>query len=146
MFNLQNVTLLQPEEVLAPRLPNGSDDLAAYLGSVREALGSYYASTTAPGSRTLFIAVGPRAKCQFWLSGAALLSGEQAAVEALAHETTPPEVQIGPVVLALVYTVGGQSSVVEELTTPPQWQTVIQEAGRSLTIDDVIEVLWGDAS
>jgi hypothetical protein len=129
MFTLQNVTLLQPEEVFAERLSSGA--LAAYLSAVREALGDYYASTDSPGTRALFIAVGPRAKRQFWLAGASLLPDEQPAVEGLARTIEPPAVKGGIAALALIYTVGTATVPQEQLIVPAAWLAVVERAARA---------------
>src|SRR5262245_10718466 len=107
MFHLQNITLLQPEHVIEPRLTGGSNALSQYLQAIQVALTAHYAPSLVSGPRTLILAIGPDGRAQFWLASAADLPfDERHAVEGISAQLKPPAVVHGPVILALVYSVG----------------------------------------
>ena len=145
MFHLQHITLLQPEEVIAPRLPGGSEALSEYLNGVQDALISHYATSESTGARSLFVALGPNAECQFWLVADPLLPEEKVAVQDLARLVPPPAIHDGPVILALAYSMGAEPVPQEGLTMPTEWLAVVDSAGGPLEVDDIVLRLWASA-
>ena len=145
MFHLQNVTLLQPEEVMEPRLSGGSDALSAYLKGVQDVLTSHYATSENTGARSLIIAIGPNARCQFWLVADSLSPEEKEVVQDFSRLVQPPAVHEGPVILALAYSVGAEPIPPQELTMPTEWLAVADSAGGQLSVDDIVLKLWASA-
>jgi len=146
MFHVQNVTLLQPEDVMQPRLPGGANALAAYFKAIELALNEHYSAGSVSGPRTLVLAVGPGGRAQFWLASPdALSADERDAVEGISARLTPPVVVDGPVILAVTYSVGVNRIAQQGLTMPSEWQAVVARTGGPLSVDEVVAQLWTTA-
>jgi hypothetical protein len=144
-FHLQQVMLLQPEDVMGPRLPGGAGALGQYLQAVQAALTQYYSTSEDSGPRSLIVALGPGGRAQFWLGASGPAStNERASVRQLSAAIVPPVVQEGPVVLALVYSIGATPTPQQSLTLPTEWQEVVQRNGAPLPVDTIVERLWAE--
>jgi hypothetical protein len=146
MFHLQNITLLQPEHVIAPRLPGGSNTLGPYLQAIQAALTLHYSSGATGGPRTLVLAIGPGGRAQFWLASRdELPSDERLAVEGISTQVAPPTVANGPVILALVYSAGAIPTAQPQLSMPIEWQAVARRVNATLSVDEIVAQLWSAA-
>src|SRR5262245_41000148 len=145
MFHLQNITLLQPEHVIEPRLTGGSKALAQYLQAIQAALNAHYSPGVTNGPRTLTLAIGPGGRAQFWLASAATLpSDEHRAVEGISAQLPTPAVEHGPVILALVYSVGATPLAQHQLSIPTEWKAIAMGTG-PLSVDEIVAKLWSVA-
>lgn len=144
MFNLLGVTVLQPEHVVSARVPGGAEAIGALLTSIQELLRSRYDDTMASGSRTLCIALGPRRRLQLWLAAPedTPTRDEQALLRELVSEVTAPEVQEGPVALALVFAIGVEPPAEAQLALPDEWRAVVQASDTTLNVEQIITRLW----
>jgi len=145
LFKLESVTLLQPEQLLGQRLPGGADALAGYLRRLQELLHRAYASGTASGARTLIAAVGPNGRQQVWLTPDGLPDEEVAAVARLATTVEPPAVTGGPVVVALLYSVGSETGPHPGIVMPRSWTEIASGHAQGLTVDEIVLELWGES-
>lgn len=143
MFALLGVTLLQPEQVIADRLPGGAGALGQWLQGVQAALARYYAERTEGGCRSLTLCIGPDGPINFWLAAEkeTLPLDEQAEVRALAAEVPAPLVNDGPVVLALVYSVGRDAPPEAQLTLPDAWRAVTDASAEPLSVEQIVRRL-----
>jgi hypothetical protein len=146
VFHLQNITLLQPEHVIEPRLPGGTDALAQYIQTIKAALTAHYASSPASGPRSLVLAVGPGGRAQFWLaSDGDLPSDERLAVEGISSMTATPAVN-GPIILALLYSAGATPTAQQGLAMPTEWRAIATRANGPVSVDDIVAQLWSEAA
>jgi hypothetical protein len=144
MFKLLGVTLLQPEPMVAARLPGGAEALAALVQVVQGSLLSYYADSAVSASRTLTIAIGPQRRLQLWLSTdeGVPADAEHDHVQSLANRLTAPEVQGGPIALALVFTIGSEPPPESALAIPDEWRSIAQASDTALSIDQILLRVW----
>jgi len=140
MFALLGVTLLQPEQVISARVPGGAGALGEWLRGIQTALARYYAGRTEGGCRSLTLGIGPDGPINFWLAAEkeALPLDEQAEVRAIAAEVPAPRVDDGPVVLALVYSVGRDAPPEAQLTLPDAWRAVTQASSEPLSVEQIV--------
>jgi hypothetical protein len=140
MFALLGVTLLQPEQVIADRVPGGAGALGQWLQGIQTALARYYSERTEGGCRSLTLGIGPDGPINFWLAAEkeALPLDEQAEVRALAAEVPAPLVNDGPVVLALVYSIGNDAPPEAQLTLPDAWRAVSQGSEQPLSVEEIV--------
>ena len=131
---------------MEPRLSGGSDALSAYLKGVQDVLTSHYATSENTGARSLIIAIGPNARCQFWLVAGSLSPEEKEVVQDFSRLVQPPAIHEGPVILALAYSVGAEPIPPQELTMPTEWLAVADSAGGPLSVDDIVLKLWATRS
>jgi hypothetical protein len=144
MLELLGVTLLQPEPVIAARVPGGANAIGALLASVQEALGEVYAATTAPGSRTLCIALGPERPLQVWLAtdDDVAVSDEEARVRELTRNVEVPEVLDGPVAFAVVFAIGAEAPAEAQLTLPDEWRSIVAASDTTVSVEQIITRIW----
>lgn len=146
MFHLQNITLLQPEAVIEPRLPGGSEALGVYLQAVRAVLAEHYASSTETGARSLVIGIGPDDRAQFWLAAPGRLSSDEyTSIQEISARVQAPQVVGGPILFALLYSVGAAPVLQDRLTLPTEWTAVAQRRGGPLDVDAIVNDLWAGA-
>jgi len=139
MFSLLGVTLLQPEQVISDRLPGGASALGQWLQGVQSALADYYGNAEV-GCRSLTLGVGPDGPIDFWLAAEKQTPplNEQAEVRALAAEVPAPVVVGGPVLLAMVFSVGAGAPPEAQLTMPDAWRALAQNANEELSVEDIV--------
>lgn len=140
MFALLGVTLLQPEQVVAERVPGGASALGQWLQGVQNALARYYAERKDGACRSLTLGIGPDGPINFWLAAEkeALPLDEQAEVRALAAEVPAPQVNDGPVVLAMVFSIGDSAPPEAQLTLPDAWRAVAQSSQQPLSVEEIV--------
>jgi hypothetical protein len=140
MFNLLGVTLLQPEHVISARLPEAAGAIGALLTAIQDLLRGRYDDTTASGARTLCIAVAPGRRLQHWLAASEdpPSEDEQAFMRELAPRLNVPEVQDGPIALALVFSFGTEPPAEAELTFPDEWRAIIQASDIAPNVEQII--------
>ena len=143
MFELLGVTLLQPEALIAARLPGGAEALAAFVQAVKTSLEQVYARHTESGARTLIIALDGGRPLSFWVSAAddALPHEEEERLAAL-NTVVVPEVVDGPIALALVFRIGADAVAEVQLTLPEAWQAVVRASDTALTPEQIVTRLW----
>jgi hypothetical protein len=148
MFSLLGVTFLQQEQVIAERMPGGAAALGSWLQAVQGVLAEHYADSTLSGCRSLTLAIGPDGPIDFWLTAEKeqLPVEEQGQVRALVAETTAPIVTDGPVVVALVFSIGHDAPAEAQLTMPDAWRAVAQAAGKPLSIEEIVLQLQASRS
>jgi hypothetical protein len=95
-----------------------------------------------PGPAT---AVGPDGRQQLWLTPDGLPDEEVAAVTKLATTVEPPSVTGGPVIVALLYSVGSEAGPHPGIEMPRSWTAIASAHEQGLTVDEIVLELWGDA-
>jgi len=144
MFRLLGVTLLQPEQVFSARLPGGAEAIGSLLASIQALLKDRYDDNTISGARTLSIAIGPDRRMQLWLAAdeGAVSSDEQIQLRELSTRVSVPEVQGGPIALAVVFSLGTEPPPEAQLTLPDEWRAIIQASDTSIGVEQIITRLW----
>jgi hypothetical protein len=140
MFALLGVSLLQPEELVARRLPGGADALGHWLQTLQAKLTKHYATAATLGCRSLTLAVGPNGPIDFWLAAEQTQPpvAEQAAIRELAAQVPCPSVTGGPIALTMVFSVGGEAPATAELAMPEAWRPIVETAGKPLSVDEIL--------
>ena len=143
MFKLLGVTFLQPEHVIGARVPGGAAAIGSLLTSVQELLRDRYDDNVGVGSRTLTLALGPDRRLQLWLATdeGTTSPDEQNQLRELATRLVPPEVQVGPIVLALVFSIGNEPPPEAQLALPDEWRVVLQTSDTTLSVEQIISRL-----
>lgn len=146
MFELLGVTLLQPEAVIAARLPGGAEALAGFVQDVKASLENVYAMESESGARTLTLALGAAGRLGFWISAGddAVPAHEEERLAEL-NQVTVPHVVDGPIALALVFRVGPEALADVQLTLPDAWQAVVRASDTALTPEQIIARIWASA-
>jgi hypothetical protein len=144
MFNLLGVTLLQPEAILAQRMPESATVLGAFLSTLKEVLREQYDNVIASGSRTLCVALAPGPRLQVWLAAGEdeSCAEELAKLERSCLELTAPKVVDGPVALALVFAIGSEPPPEAELTLPDEWRDIVRASDTTLSVEQIITRVW----
>jgi hypothetical protein len=144
MFNLLGVTLLQPETILAARMPGGAEVLGLFVSTLKEVLRDQYDDVIASGARTLCVALAPGPRFQIWLAASEDEScgDEQLALQRACSELAAPRVVDGPVALALVFSVGSEPPAEAQLTLPDEWRAIVQASDTTLSVEQIITRLW----
>ncbi len=148
MFALLGVTLLQPEQLIAERIPGGASALGQWLQAIQASLSEHYAASNVVGCRSLTLGLGPEGPIDFWLAAEKEQPSvtEQAQVKELVAEVPAPVVTDGPVALALVFSVGADAPAEAQLAMPEAWRVVMQAAGKPLSVDEILARLQADRS
>ncbi len=148
MFALLGVTLLQPEQVIAGRMPGGASALGQWLQAIQASLSDLYANGEVVGCRSLTLGLGPEGPIDFWLAAEKEQPSvdEQARVRELVAQVPAPLVTDGPVALALVFSVGADAPAEAQLAMPDAWRAVMHNAGKSLSVDEILARLQADRS
>ena len=148
MFKLLGVTLFQPEHVVSARLPGGAEAIGGFLAAIQALLRDRYDDNTGSEARTLSIALGPERRMQLWLAAdeQAIASDEQRELRELSQRVSVPEVQGGPVALALVFSLGAEPPPEAELTLPDEWRAIMQASDTAISVEQIITRLWAGAS
>jgi hypothetical protein len=147
MFKLLGVTLLQPEQVFSARLPGGADAIGSLLTAIQALLRDRYDDNTVSGARTLSIALGPERRMQLWLAAdeGSVSADEQGQLRELSARVNVPEVQGGPVALALVFSIGAEPPPEAQLTLPDEWRAIVQASDTTLGVEQIITRLCASA-
>jgi hypothetical protein len=148
MFALLGVTLLQPEQLIADRIPGGAGALGQWLQAIQASLSAHYATSDVVGCRSLTLGLGPEGPIDFWLAAEKEQPSvdEQAQVKELVAEVPAPVVTDGPVALALVFSVGADAPAEAQLAMPEAWRAVLHAAGKPLSVDEILTRLQADRS
>jgi len=148
MFALLGVTLLQPEQVIAGRMPGGASALGQWLEAIQASLSELYADTQLAGCRSLTLGLGPDGPIDFWLAAEKEQPSvdEQARVRELVAEVPAPVVTDGPIALALVFSVGADAPAEAQLTMPEAWRAVMQATGKPLSVEEILTRLQAERS
>ncbi len=148
MFALLGVTLLQPEQVIADRMPGGAGALGQWLQAIQASLTEHYAKSDVVGCRSLTLGLGPDGPIDFWLAAEEQQPSvdEQAQIKELVAELPAPEVTYGPVALALVFSVGAAAPAEAQLAVPEAWRAVMHAADKPLSVDEILARLQADRS
>jgi hypothetical protein len=148
MFKLLGVTLLQPEHVTSARVPGGAEAIGSLLASIQELLRDRYDDNMASGSRTLSIALGPKRRIQLWLATDEdrISTDEQSQLRELSSRVVTPEVQDGPVALALVFSIGTEPPPEAQLALPDEWRAIVEASDTTLSVEQIITRLWSSPS
>jgi len=144
MFRLLGVTLLQPEQVFSARLPGGAEAIGSLLASIQALLRDRYDDNTISGARTLSIALGPERRMQLWLAAdeGGISNDEQIQLRELSTRVTVPDVQGGPIALAVVFSLGTEPPPEAQLTLPDEWRAIIQASDTTIGVEQIITRLW----
>ena len=148
MFALLGVTLLQPEQLIATRIPGGAGALGQWLQAIQASLTGHYAKSDVVGCRSLTLGLGPDGPIDFWLAAEREQPSvaEQAKVKELVAEVPAPVVTDGPVALALVFSVGADAPAEAQLAMPEAWRAIMHAAGKPLSVDEILARLQADRS
>jgi hypothetical protein len=148
MFKLLGVTLFQPEHVVSARLPGGAEAVGSLLAAIQALLRDRYDDNTVSGARTLSIALGPERRMQLWLAAEenGILTDEQIQLRELSTRVSVPEVQGGPVALALVFSLGAEPPPEAQLTLPDEWRAIMQASDTTISVEQIITRLWSSAN
>jgi hypothetical protein len=148
MFKLLGVTLFQPEHVVSARLPGGAEAVGSFLGAIQALLRDRYDDNPASGARTLSIALGPQSRMQLWLAAEeeAISNDEQLQLRELSTQVSVPEVQGGPIALALVFSLGVDAPPEAQLTLPDEWRGIMQASDTTISVEQIITRLWASAN
>lgn len=148
MFALLGMTLLQPEQVIAARMPGGASALGQWLQAIQASLTELYAASDVVGCRSLTLGLGPDGPIDFWLAAEKEQPSidEQAQVKATVADVPAPVVTDGPVALALVFSVGAEAPAEAQLAMPEAWRAVRHAAGKSLSVEEILARLQADRS
>ena len=148
MFKLLGVTLFQPEHVVSARLPGGAEAVGSLLAAIQALLRERYDDNTVSGARTLSIALGPERRMQLWLAAdeQGISIDEQMLLRELATRVDVPEVQDGPVALALVFSLGAEPPPEAQLTLPDEWRAIMQASDTAIGVEQIITRLWSSAN
>jgi hypothetical protein len=149
-FRIGRIRLYQPDPVLAPRLPNGISDLAAYMKTLELAATEYFGRVGCDfGSMGVLVAVGikPGRRVKFWcdqIEGNLPPDVWDAFVELLegAGEKVRPDVT-GPVVFAMEFLLGSEPPSGFP-TAPTAWQKAATGHGSLLVPDGLFEIVFPD--
>jgi len=146
MFRLLGVTLLQPEQVFSARLPGGAEAVGSLLAAIQALLRERYDDNPQSGARTLSIALGPDQRMQLWLAAdeGGVSTDEEIQLRELSTRVNVPEVQGGPLALALVFSLGAEPPPEAQLTLPDEWRAIVQASDTSLNVEQIITRLWAD--
>jgi hypothetical protein len=140
-----DIVLLEPGAVIEQRVDGGADGLADYV----RRLGAAAAETMRAHSRQLpdagFIVVALRAggQSRTWFDFATPLMPETAAAlsEAVAA-VQPTPVARDEIVFALRVSLWGGRPDAKVAPVPPEWREAGRQAGRRLTVDELVDRLW----
>jgi hypothetical protein len=148
MFKLLGVTFLQPEHVFSARLPGGAEAVGSLLTAIQALLRDRYDDNTISGARTLSIALGPERRMQLWLAAdeGGVSTDEQFQLRELSTRLTVPEVQGGPLALAVVFSLGAEPPPEAQLTLPDEWRAIVQASDTNIGIEQIITRLWASAN
>lgn len=150
---IESITLPQPDNVLAERLPGGAAELAEYIKQIEAAL---TASLQLPGdlkpaTGAIVVAVKPNYRAKSWLMWGepSLPKGISEAFQDRFNKIRPATVQNGPVAFAILFSVngGGTPLVTDEnpMPLPPEWAEVAKKAKETLLMPDgFLAVVWPD--
>lgn len=139
-----DIILLQPESVLAPRVPN-VQGLATYIdkATAQAAEVTRQAEAGPPTSGFLVIAIRPGLRSNAWLDFQPPLPPPlaEALVRAM-RAVTPPAVRGGPVVLAVKAGLWGGTAPGRDFPAPKEWRAAMDQAGRPLETEALVERTW----
>jgi hypothetical protein len=148
-FEVSQVFLYQPEEVLQRRLADSSV-FAKYMKQVMDAATRYWATVPRQRGRgaVLVAAVKPGGRSRFWLEtepaglGASLVEGLYRALE----QIPAPLVRGGPVAVAMQASLWGGGEMPGGFPPiPTEWRQASESEGRNLLVpDEVLAVVWPD--
>lgn len=139
-----DIVLLQPESVLAPRVPN-VQGLATYIdkATAQAAEVTRQAEAGPPTSGFLVIAIRPGLRSNAWLDFQPPLPQPLAdAVLRAMRAVTPPAVRGGPVVLAVKASLWGGTATGRDFPAPKEWRAAMDQAGRPLETEALVERTW----
>lgn len=139
-----DIILLQPESVLAPRVPN-VQGLAAYIDKAiaQAAEVTRQAQAGPPTSGFLVIAIRPGLRSNAWLDFQPPLPPPLAdAVVRAMRAVTPPSVRGGPVVLAVKAGLWGGTAPGRDFPAPKEWRAAMDKAGKPLETEALVERTW----
>jgi hypothetical protein len=139
-----DIILLQPESVLAPRVPN-VQGLATYIdkATAKAAEVTRQAQAGPPTSGFLVIAIRPGLRSNAWLDFQPPLPPSLAdAVVRAMRAITPPAVRGGPVVLAVKASLWGGAAPGRDFPAPKEWRAAMDQAGRPLETEALVERTW----
>lgn len=141
---MRGVVLLQPDAVLRERVP----DIAAF-GSYIEQIETAAAApvslnrTHDPAGGFLVIAIKPGKQSKAWLDVDPVLQPDLAkSIISRARAVPPPEVEGGPVVFAIRFSVWGGAIPDRSLPDPPEWRDAAKKAGGTLEMGAFVERIW----
>lgn len=143
-LKLAGIALLQPEDVVGARV-NSATDLAAYIQALERAAAGYFATVEPATPRTghLVVATRPVRATNAWVVLEPALSAEQ--TEALIRrlrEVAPADSKDGPVVFALQVSIDGGTAPTDPAPLIEEWGKVVEQAGKELTVDEVVSRAW----
>jgi hypothetical protein len=146
VFKPITIFLYQPDEVLKARLPGGAAVLSAYIQRVQGTVGVWYTGQpiSAPGPRTLLIAVGAGKRFQMWLLPETVVDPvEPRMLSGILKIIPPPDIRNGAVIFGLHYTIAEQ--VTAPPPTPPvpvEWREAAQKLSGQAEVEAVVLHLW----
>jgi hypothetical protein len=149
-FEMSNVVLYQPDDVLRSRLGGDVPSLVDYISRVNTAAaGEFSQHTDAPGtSGAIVVAVKPNGSSRVWLE-----LGENKLPEGLAirlksqlERLSPMKVHAGPVAFAIIFQAWGGGT---PITTPEQpapfpveWREAVVGPEPGVVPDTILEAIW----
>src|SRR5215813_11088305 len=138
-MELQSVTLYQPEDVVASRLPDGVNALSEFIQRL-VALVSLEFANDGPTSRALVVALTPD-RCAFWLLLPNGTADARPRVNASLSSVTRPPVVGGSVAFALILRHREDFPATGGPPVPDEWANVALEAGTPLGVDEILTAL-----
>ena len=139
---------MQPEQVIAGRMPGGASALGQWLQAIQASLSELYANGQIVGCRSLTLGLGPDGPIDFWLAAEKEQPSidEQAQVKELVADVPAPLVTDGPAALALVFSVGADAPAEAQLAMPDAWRAIMHAAGKPLSVDEILTRLQAERS
>ena len=138
-MELQSVTLYQPEDVIASRLPDAANALSEFIKRLVASMSLEFANEGAT-SRALVVALTPD-RCAFWILLPSGTADDRPGVNARLSSVTRPRVVGGPVAFALLLRHREDFPPTGGPPVPDEWTNVVREAGTPLTVDEILTAL-----
>jgi TonB family protein len=149
-FEVANIALYQPNEVLSQRVPE-VQKLADYVKAIEAVLGDHFANDTTPEEFDTVVALRPGKKIGVWFVSSRR-PGTGPELDALRQKIEaidPLDVQGGPLAFAIVARLAGGDPASPPKAThyrppfPQEWKAAAQAANLgTLSFDDYLNAVW----
>ena len=143
-LRMGGVSLLQPEDIVGSRVAS-AEALATYMTALKSAAGAWFATLppNTPRAGYLAVAVKPVRASNVWVDfDPPLSAAESDELVRRLRAVAPMEATGGPVVFALKVSVDGAPEPTEPAPRIADWTQAAKDAGKPLTIDDVVLRSW----
>ncbi len=141
-YVMSSVTLLQPDETVSQRLPDGAASLAAYIQAINAAVAAALVDDSPPPAAgvALFLALRPNGTSNAWIGTKSDIPMRlRDTIIGAARAVKPPAVTGGTIVFAISVSLsGGPAPGGADITLPSEWHT----DGSTTEITALVDSIW----